>query len=97
MKEFKDNDETLLYIYYTMSNKDTQYLCSCELTKRGWILNEREQTWYTTRNVAVKGGKTNKSKTRPNERSEDNTEIKRYKFDINQWTLVETDPSSDDS
>ena len=96
-KVFADHDETLLYIYYTMANDDAQAKSSKELIKRGWKFNEKDQTWYTTRTSPGKGGKGNKSKAHPNRRGEDNPESKTFKFDINQWNVVEIESSAGDA
>jgi len=95
-KIFADHDETLLYIYYTMPEKEVQQKSFNELSKRGWLFNESDQTWYVTRNSPGKGGKSNKPKSHQSLRNEENIEQKRYKFDIDQWNLVEIDSSSGD-
>jgi len=92
-KVFADHDETLLYIlFYTMCDEEIQYMSSQELRKKGWIYNDVDQTWCTTRERTSKSGKDSKSKSRSNYKGEDN-ELQRYKFDIDQWNLVELNSS----
>uniref|UniRef100_A0A7S3JKN1 NOT2/NOT3/NOT5 C-terminal domain-containing protein n=1 Tax=Euplotes harpa TaxID=151035 RepID=A0A7S3JKN1_9SPIT len=89
-KVFAEHDETLLYIFYTMTNEEIQYRSAQELGRRGWLYNDLDQTWSVTR----KGGSKSKSK-KPKQpyamgnKGEENTELSRYKFDIEQWRVVE--------
>lgn len=88
-KAFADHDETLLYIFYTMTNDEVQNRSAQELGRRGWLYNESDQTWSFTRKAPAKQNKPKRSKTRGNGKGEDSAELSRYKFDIEQWSLVE--------
>ena len=65
-------------------------MSSQELTKKGWLYNNIDQTWYTTREKSPKRGKD--SKPYSNGKDED-SELQSYKFDIDQWNLVELNSS----
>lgn len=86
---FAEHDETLLYIFYTTSNKEIQTRSAQELGRRGWLYNDSDELWYVTRKGPNKGSKKDKSKSRGSSKSEDNTELRSFKFDIDQWSLVE--------
>jgi len=87
-KVFAEHDETLLYIFYTMTNDEVQYRSAQELGRRGWLYNDSDQTWSVTRKGPAKS-KTKRSKTRGNGKGEESTELSRYKFDTEQWSVVE--------
>lgn len=89
---FAEHDETLLYMFYTMTNHEIQYHSAQELGRRGWLYNDLDQTWSVTR----KGGSNkNKNKKQANQNSringkgDDSAELCRYKFDTDQWRIVE--------
>jgi hypothetical protein len=88
-KVFAEHDETLLYIFYTMTDETIKLRSAVELCRRGWLFDESDQTWHVTRKASSKGNKPNKPNTREGVNSEDGTELRRYKFDIDQWNLVE--------
>lgn len=89
-KVFADHDETLLYIFYTMTNDEIQYRSAQELGRRGWLYNDSDQTWSVTRKTPPKGkSKKNKSNSRVNGKGDESTELSRYKFDTDQWSVVE--------
>ena len=88
-KVFAEHDETLLYIFYTMTDETIKLSSAVELCRRGWLFDESDQTWHVTRKASSKGNKPNKANTREGVNSEDGTELRRYKFDIDQWNLVE--------
>jgi CCR4-NOT transcriptional regulation complex NOT5 subunit len=87
-KVFAEHDETLLYIFYTMPGKDIQTRSAQELGRRGWLYNDSDELWYVTRKGPSKG-KSDRSKSRGTSKNEDNTELRSFKFDIDQWSLVE--------
>ena len=90
-KVFAEHDETLLYIFYTMTNDEVQYRSAQELGRRGWLYNDSDQTWSVTRKESskAKNKKTKQPNSRGNEKDEENIELSRYKFDIDQWRVVE--------
>lgn len=88
-KTFAEHDETLLYIFYAMTNDEVQRRSAQELGRRGWLYNDSDQTWSVTRKEPAKGkSKKSKSKSRVNGKSEDSTELSSYKFDTEQWSVV---------
>jgi hypothetical protein len=98
-KVFAEHDETLLYIFYTMTNDEVQYRSAQELWRKGWLYDESSQTWSATR----KGSSTMKNRnekakiSRGNGKSNDNVELIRYKFDIDQWKIEECRQSENQS
>lgn len=58
-KIFAEHDETLLYIFYNMSDEEIKAKSSKELARKGWKLDSDTQTWTTTREVSSKGSKNN--------------------------------------
>jgi hypothetical protein len=89
-KVFAEHDETLLYIFYTMNDDEVQYRSAQELGRRGWLYNEYDQTWSVTRRGNSKNkNKRGKPNTRGSSKGDDTTELSRYKFDTEQWSVVE--------
>lgn len=88
---FAEHDETLLYIFYTMTNDEVQYRSAQELGRRGWLYNDSDQTWSVTRKGPAKGKnkRTKQPNSRGNGKGDDNEELIKYKFDIEQWRVVE--------
>mmetsp|Transcript_3750 Transcript_3750/g.3481 ORF Transcript_3750/g.3481 Transcript_3750/m.3481 type:complete len:161 (-) Transcript_3750:219-701(-) len=94
-KIFAEHDETLLYIFYNMSDEEIKAKSSKELAKKGWKLDSDTQAWTTTREVSSKGGKSNgvtrqssKSKSKNRRKEENEKDIQRWKFDIQKWNLL---------
>jgi len=87
---FAEHDETLLYMFYTMINNDIQYHSAQELGRRGWLYNDLEQTWSVTRKRGSnKNKKQANSNPRTNGKGDESEELCRYKFDTEQWRIVE--------
>jgi len=89
-KVFAEHDETLLYIFYAMPNDEVHFRSAAELTRRGWSYNDEDQTWSVTRTKISKSQ--NKRPKQPNNtrgKGDENQEMSRYKFDIENWRVVE--------
>lgn len=90
---FADHDETLLYMFYTMTNNEIQYHSAQELGRRGWLYNDLDQTWSVTRKGGSNKINKNKKQANPNSRAngkgDESEELCRYKFDTEQWRIVE--------
>lgn len=73
-----------------MTNDEVQYRSAQELGRRGWLYNDSDQTWSVTRTGPAKGkNKRNKPNSRSNGKGEENAELSRYKFDTDEWSVVE--------
>lgn len=58
-KIFAEHDETLLYIFYSMGEKEIRDKSSKELVRKGWKFDSGCQRWTTTRNIPPKGNRNN--------------------------------------
>lgn len=90
-KVFAEHDETLLYIFYTMTNDEIQYRSAQELGRRGWLYNDSDKTWSVTRKGPSKNKpKQAKQNSRSSSKGEETAELSRYyKFDIDNWSIME--------
>jgi|JI6StandDraft_1071083.scaffolds.fasta_scaffold493597_1 hypothetical protein len=88
-KVFAEHDETLLYIYYAMPNEEVRNRSAKELSHRGWSLNENDHTWSVTRTKATKSQTKRPKQANNRGRGDENQEMSRYIFDIENWRVVE--------
>ena len=89
-KVFAEHDETLLYIFYAMPSDEVHFRSAAELTRRGWSYNEDDHTWSVTRTKSSKSqAKRLKQPNNTRGKGEENQEMSGYKFDIENWRVVE--------
>jgi hypothetical protein len=88
-KVFAGHDETLLYIYYAMPNEEVRNRSAKELSRRGWSLNESDHTWSITKTKTTKSQNKRPKQSNNRDKGEENQEMSRYIFDIENWGIVE--------